>query len=69
MLMTGAYILKGIGETLHGPLKDEWRNLPKMTFTEHAVIWPLMILMLSIGVWPQWVSAVINDTVTLIFSG
>ncbi|MEZ4515486.1 MAG: hypothetical protein R3C44_01150 [Chloroflexota bacterium] len=24
LLMTGAYILKGIGETLHGPLKPEW---------------------------------------------
>lgn len=69
LLMTGAYVLKGIGETLHGPLKPEWRTLPKMTFQEHCVIWPLMILMLTIGVWPQWVMAVINDTVTLMFSG
>lgn len=68
LLMTGAYILKGIGETLHGPLKPEWADLPQMTAREHLVIWPLMILMLSLGVWPQWLLAVINDTVTKIFS-
>jgi NADH-quinone oxidoreductase subunit M len=68
LLMTGAYILKGIGETLHGPVKEEWKGLPPMTLREHLIIWPLMILMLSIGLWPQWLQAVINDTVTLIFS-
>ena len=68
LLMTGAYILKGIGETLHGPLKPEWRGLPAMTMREHLVIWPLMALMLSLGLWPQWLLAVINDTVTKLFS-
>ena len=69
LLMTGAYILKGIGETLHGPLKPEWAGLPQMTLREHLVIWPLMALMLSLGIWPQWLLAVINDTVTRMFSG
>lgn len=64
LLMTGAYILKGIGETLHGPAKSEWKGLPAMTAREHIVIWPLMVLMLSLGLWPQWLQAVINDTVT-----
>lgn len=67
LLMTGAYVLKGIGATLHGPVKPEWRNLPAMTMREHFVIWPLMLLILSLGVWPQWLLAVINDTVTRIF--
>jgi NADH:ubiquinone oxidoreductase subunit 5 (subunit L)/multisubunit Na+/H+ antiporter MnhA subunit len=31
LLMTGAYILKGIGETLHGPVKPQWARLPDMT--------------------------------------
>jgi NADH-quinone oxidoreductase subunit M len=67
LLMTGAYILKGIGFTLHGPLNPAWKNLSDMTFREHAVIWPLMILMLTLGIWPQWLLAVINDTVTRLF--
>jgi NADH-quinone oxidoreductase subunit M len=66
LLMTGAYVLKAIGQTLHGPIKDEWRGLPGMTFREHVVIWPLMILMLTLGIWPQWVLVYINDTMTRI---
>ncbi|MCB0030070.1 MAG: hypothetical protein KDE28_19290, partial [Anaerolineales bacterium] len=67
LLMTGAYILKGIGQTLHGPVKAEWAGLTDMTFREHAVIWPLMALMLSVGLWPQWVLVFINDTVSVLF--
>jgi len=69
LLMTGAYILKGIGMTLHGPTKEEWLSLKgqDMTFREHLVIWPLMILMLSLGIWPQWIVTFINDTVVTWF--
>jgi NADH-quinone oxidoreductase subunit M len=67
LLMTGAYILKGIGQTLHGPAKEEWLGLTDMTLREHVVIWPLMALMLSLGIWPQWLLVFINDTVTKIF--
>ncbi|MEM9773189.1 MAG: proton-conducting transporter membrane subunit, partial [Chloroflexota bacterium] len=68
LLMTGAYILKGIGEVLHGPTKAEWvGHLEPMTFTEHCVIWPLMVMMLVLGIWPQAILAIINDTVTALF--
>ena len=67
LLMTGAYILKGIGFTLHGPMNPQWKDLKDMNLREHLVIWPLMILMLSLGLWPQWLLAVINDTVTRLF--
>lgn len=66
LLMTGAYILKGIGQTLHGPLLPEWQDLKDMTLREHLVIWPLMALMLSLGLWPQWLVAYINDTVSVL---
>ncbi len=66
LLMTGAYILKGIGSVLHGQTKQEWLGLKDMTLREHLVIWPLMALMLSLGIWPQWLVVFINDTVTKI---
>ncbi len=66
LLMTGAYILKGLGTVLHGPTKKEWLGLKDMTLREHLVIWPLMGLMLSLGIWPQWLVVFINDTVTKI---
>jgi NADH-quinone oxidoreductase subunit M len=69
LFMTGAYILKGIGYTLHGPLNPQWRDLTDMNFREFVVMVPLMILMLSLGLWPQWLVAIINDTVTRLFSG
>ena len=68
LLMTGAYILKGIGQTLHGTVREEWHHhLTDMDLREHMVIWPLMVLMLSLGIWPQWLLVFINDTVTRIF--
>ncbi|MEZ4645165.1 MAG: NADH-quinone oxidoreductase subunit M [Chloroflexota bacterium] len=67
LLMTGAYILKAIGQTLHGQVNPRWVKLPDMTLREHLVIWPLMVLMLSLGIWPQWLLVFINDTVTKLF--
>jgi NADH-quinone oxidoreductase subunit M len=67
LLMTGAYILKALGATLHGPVNERWRGLPDMNLREHLVIWPLMALMLSLGVWPQWLLVFINDTVRMLF--
>jgi len=67
LLMTGAYILKGIGFTLHGPLNERWTALKDMTVREHAVIWPLMALMLSLGLWPSWLLKVINEMSTRLF--
>jgi NADH:ubiquinone oxidoreductase subunit 4 (subunit M) len=51
---------------LHGQTKQEWLGLTDMTLREHLVIWPLMALMLSLGIWPQWLVVFINDTVTKI---
>jgi NADH-quinone oxidoreductase subunit M len=67
LLMTGSYILKAIGATLHGPKNERWSGLQEMTMREYLVIGPLMALMLSLGIWPQWVLVFINDTVTKIF--
>ncbi|MGH2537239.1 MAG: complex I subunit 4 family protein [Candidatus Promineifilaceae bacterium] len=68
LLLTGAYILKALGFTLHGELNPQWRGLRDMSLREHLVIWPLMGLMLSVGVWPRWVLAIINDSVTRLLS-
>ena len=68
LLFTGAYILKGIKNTLHGPLNKEWvGHLTEMNGRELLVIAPLMVLMLLLGVWPGWLINVINNTVTFLF--
>ncbi|MGD9091789.1 MAG: NADH-quinone oxidoreductase subunit M [Anaerolineales bacterium] len=64
LLFTGAYILKGIKNVLHGPLNTKWvGHLSEINAREIFVIAPLMVLMLLIGVWPAWILDVINKAV------
>jgi NADH-quinone oxidoreductase subunit M len=68
LLFTGAYILKGIKKVLHGPLNEHWiGHLTEINAREVFVITPLMILMLWIGVWPNWILSVINRAVVMFF--
>ena len=68
LFFTGAYILKGIKMTLHGPLNARWLDhLGEINRRELFVIVPLMILMLWIGVWPAWILDVINQAVTALY--
>jgi NADH-quinone oxidoreductase subunit M len=69
LLFTGAYILKGIKQVLHGPMNEKWvGHLTEINAREIVVIAPLMVLMLWIGVWPAWILDVINKAVQLLFA-
>ena len=64
LLVTGIYVLKGIRGTLHGPLNEKYADTPiEINRREIIAIAPLMVLMLSIGVWPSWIVKVFNETV------
>ena len=68
LLFTGAYILKGISKTLHGPLNESWKGkLTDMNRRELIVMAPLVILMLWLGFWPAWLLNVINQAVVAFF--
>jgi len=68
LLITGAYILKGIAKVLHGPMNEKWLgHSMEINRREVIAIAPLMLLMLLIGVWPAWILDVINLTVTRFF--
>jgi NADH-quinone oxidoreductase subunit M len=65
LLMTGAYILKGIGKVLHGPLNTKWvGHKLEISPREVVAIAPLLVLMLVIGIWPGWLVSVINAAIT-----
>jgi NADH-quinone oxidoreductase subunit M len=65
LLMTGAYILKGIRRTLHGPVNPRWvGHRLEISAREVVAIAPLMVLMLVVGVWPRWLLDVINEAIT-----
>ena len=68
LLFTGAYILKGIAKTLHGPLNEKWKgHITEISRREIAVLTPLLVLMLWLGVWPAWLLNVINQAVVKLF--
>jgi NADH-quinone oxidoreductase subunit M len=68
LLITGAYILKGIMKVLHGPLNEKWLGHGlEIKPREVIAIAPLMALMLLIGVWPSWILDVINKTILRLF--
>jgi NADH-quinone oxidoreductase subunit M len=64
LLFTGVYVLKALKLVLQGPLNLQWKGrLRDISAREIAVIAPLMILSLVIGLWPSWIVNVINQTV------
>lgn len=68
LLFTGAYILKGIAMTLHGPLNEAWRGkLTEINTRELVVMTPLLVLMLWLGFWPAWLLNVINQAIVTLF--
>lgn len=68
LLFTGAYILKGISKTLHGPLNETWKDkLPDINTREIVVMAPLVVLMIWLGFWPAWLLNVINQAVVALF--
>ena len=70
LFFTGAYILKGIRQVLHGPLNEAWKgHALEINRREILTMVPLLVLILAIGVWPSWILSVINGTVTRLFGG
>lgn len=68
LLVSGAYILKGIKLVLHGPLNEQWKgHALEINRREVVAMAPLMVLMLAIGIWPSWILSVINQTILRLF--
>ncbi|PKN89517.1 MAG: hypothetical protein CVU45_07240 [Chloroflexi bacterium HGW-Chloroflexi-7] len=64
LLFTGIYVLKALKLVLQGPFNETWAGrISEINLRELFVIVPLMILILSIGIWPSWILTIINQTV------
>jgi len=64
LLFTGAYILKAIGKTLHGPETEVAHHVTEMSRIEGLALAPLLVLMLITGLFPAWVLNAVNQTIT-----
>ncbi|MBL8045881.1 MAG: hypothetical protein JNL09_05030, partial [Anaerolineales bacterium] len=70
LLITGAYILRGIYKTIYGPINTKWvGHISDISTREVIALAPLAVLMLVLGVAPGWLSNVINEAVTRLLAG
>lgn len=67
LLFTGAYLLWMIQRVLLGPLNQRWARLREIGFRETIAVAPLLALMALTGLWPSWILATINETMSRLF--
>ncbi len=67
LLFTGAYLLWMIQRVLLGPLNPRRAQLDEIGWRETLAVTPLLALMVLTGLWPSWILATINETVSRLF--
>ena len=63
LLVTAIFLLTILQRVWSGPLAKREQSFPDLTVKERLVVLPAMLLMLVLGVWPQFLLNVINPTV------
>lgn len=63
LVVTAVYLLLMVQRMILGPLNPRWKDLKDMDRRELISLAPLVVLMLSIGVYPAWVLTVTNQTI------
>lgn len=66
IVVTAVYILRAIGKTAMGPLKDEFKNLDDAKWNEKAAAIILVAGILAIGVAPSWLNELIRPASEII---
>ena len=66
IVVTAVYILRAVGQTAMGPIKDEFKNLPDASWNEKLAMIILILGIIAIGVAPFWLSDLINPGTDLI---
>jgi len=60
IVVTAVYILRAVGKTAMGPLKEEYNHLSDATWNEKLAAIVLMIGMLAIGLAPGWLNQLVS---------
>lgn len=63
LLVTAIFILGILQRVFSGPLNEKWMSLPDLTTGERLALAPAIGLMFALGLWPQLLLSVINNTV------
>ena len=63
LLVTAAVFLRAMQKLFSGPLAASCKELPELTLGEKAVLVPVTLLMLALGIAPQFMFSIFNTTV------
>ena len=63
LLVTAIFILTVLQRVFNGPLNEKWSKLPDLTVSERVMLGVPVALMFVLGVYPQLLLGVINNTV------
>ena len=63
LLVTAIFILTILQRVFNGPLNEKWSKFPDLTLGERTLLTVPIGLMFVLGLWPQLVLGVINNTV------
>ncbi|PCH99563.1 MAG: proton-conducting membrane transporter, partial [Flavobacteriaceae bacterium] len=69
IVVTAVYILRVIGLMLMGPVKSEFKDLPKVRWYEVTGILLLLIPITALGVAPLWISDLIMESIKPFIQG
>jgi NADH-quinone oxidoreductase subunit M len=62
LLMTAIFVLGILQRVFSGPLNQRWASFPDLTLGERLTLAPAIGLMFALGLYPQLVLAVVNNT-------
>jgi NADH-quinone oxidoreductase subunit M len=63
ILLGAAYMLWTMQRVFLGQLKEKWSTLPDMDFREHAMLIPLAIIIIFLGIYPSAMLNLMNSSV------
>ena len=62
ILMTAVFILAILQRVFSGPLPARWSGMADLTMSEQLALLPVIVLMFVLGIYPQLVLGVVNQT-------
>jgi NADH-quinone oxidoreductase subunit M len=62
LLITAVFLLTLMQKVFHGPLNERWSGFQDLTTRERALFAPALLLMLLLGIWPQFALGVLSTT-------
>ena len=63
LLMTAVFLLTILQRVFSGPLAERWSRMPDLTLAERCLLAPAIVLMFAVGLYPQLISGILQNTV------